>query len=123
MKRSSRNWPQPLATNKTNCLLLSSPNGFTLKGLRTQPDEIESVLFGVAGFLGAPDLAGFAPGTRQYLRVLWDRWWPQRAESGAAHSPAAHLAPERDAPPQSPAAPSRRARRHCGGLADDCFVR
>ncbi len=51
-----------------------------LKGLRIQPDEIESVLFGVAGFLGGLDLAGFAPGTRQYLRVLWDRWWPQRAE-------------------------------------------
>ena len=48
--------------------------------MRIQPDEIESVLFGVAGFLGALDVAGFAPGTRQYLRVLWDRWWPQRAE-------------------------------------------
>ena len=26
-----------------------------------------------------PDLAEFEPGTRQYLRVLWDKWWPRRA--------------------------------------------
>ena len=51
-----------------------------LKILRTRPDEIEAILFGVAGFLAAPDLAKFEPGTRQYLRVLWDQWWPRRAE-------------------------------------------
>jgi hypothetical protein len=49
------------------------------KNLRAQPDEIEAVLFGVAGFLTTPDLAKFAPGTRHYLRVLWDKWWPRRA--------------------------------------------
>jgi hypothetical protein len=49
------------------------------KMLRAQPDEIEAVLFGVAGFLDAPDLARFEPGTREYLRVLWDKWWPRRA--------------------------------------------
>jgi Protein of unknown function (DUF2851) len=47
--------------------------------LRAQPNEIEAVLFGVAGFLAAPDLARFEPSTRQYLRVLWDQWWPRRA--------------------------------------------
>ena len=47
--------------------------------LRAQPNEIESVLFGVAGFLGAPHLARFESGTRHYLRVLWDQWWPRRA--------------------------------------------
>ena len=36
--------------------------------------------FGLAGFLGAADLAKFEPGTRQYLRVLWEQWWPRRAE-------------------------------------------
>ena len=46
--------------------------------LRAQPDEIEAVLFGVAGFLDTPDLARFGPGTRHYLRVLWDKWWPRR---------------------------------------------
>jgi hypothetical protein len=50
------------------------------KTLRVRPNEIEAVLFGVAGFLAAPDLARFEPGTRQYLRVLWDRWWPRRGE-------------------------------------------
>ena len=46
--------------------------------LRAQPNEIEAVLFGVGGFLDTPDLARFEPGTRQYLRVLWDQWWPRR---------------------------------------------
>jgi len=50
------------------------------KTLRARPNEIEAVLFGVAGFLAAPDLAEFEPGTRHYLRVLWDQWWPRRAE-------------------------------------------
>jgi hypothetical protein len=51
-----------------------------LQQLRAAPDEIEPVLFGVAGFLGTPDLAVFQSGTRSYLRTLWDRWWPRRAE-------------------------------------------
>lgn len=50
----------------------------SLHQLRTQRDGIESLLFGLAGFLREPDLAEFAPGTRQYLRTLWDGWWPQR---------------------------------------------
>ena len=50
------------------------------KILRERPDEMEAVLFGLAGFLGAADLAKFEPGTRQYLRVLWEQWWPRRAE-------------------------------------------
>ncbi|MEO5719541.1 MAG: DUF2851 family protein [Chthoniobacterales bacterium] len=50
------------------------------KNLRQRPHEIEAVLFGLAGFLAAPDLAQFTPGTRQYLRVLWEQWWPRRAE-------------------------------------------
>src|SRR4029453_12354048 len=49
------------------------------QALRTQPNEIEAVLFGVGGFLGTPDLGRFEPDTRQYLRVLWDQWWPRRA--------------------------------------------
>ena len=51
-----------------------------LKMLRAQPNEIEAVLFGLAGFLEAADLAKFEPGTRSYLRALWDGWWPRRAE-------------------------------------------
>jgi hypothetical protein len=51
----------------------------TLKLLRAQPNDIEAVLFGLAGFLDAPDLAKFEPGTRTYLRTLWDIWWPRRS--------------------------------------------
>jgi Protein of unknown function (DUF2851) len=52
---------------------------FPRRTLGAQPNEIEAVLFGVAGFLDVPDLARFEPGTRHYLRVLWDQWWPRRA--------------------------------------------
>ncbi len=48
--------------------------------LRSAPDEIEALLFGVAGFLDAPDLSTFERGTRSYLRGLWDKWWPRRSE-------------------------------------------
>ena len=51
-----------------------------LQQLRAQPNEIEALLFGVAGFLASHDLAAFQSGTRDYLRGLWDRWWPRRAE-------------------------------------------
>ncbi|MEO6872145.1 MAG: DUF2851 family protein [Chthoniobacterales bacterium] len=50
-----------------------------LQTLRAAPDEIEAILFGAAGFLQAADLAQFEPGTRSYLRGLWDKWWPQRS--------------------------------------------
>jgi len=47
--------------------------------LRDEGDAAEAVLFGTAGFLtpGLHDLA--PPDTREYLRVLWDRWWKSRA--------------------------------------------
>ncbi len=51
----------------------------SLQQLRARPNEIEATLFGLAGFLDAPDLARFEAGTRQYLRQLWEQWWPQRA--------------------------------------------
>lgn len=49
-----------------------------LASLRKMPDDIEAMLFGVAGFLGAPDLGEFRDDTRIYLRQLWERWWPHR---------------------------------------------
>lgn len=51
-----------------------------LAGLRAQRDEAEALLFGCAGFLGAPDLSVYESGTRAYLRQLWDQWWPRRDE-------------------------------------------
>jgi hypothetical protein len=49
-----------------------------LSSLRKDIDDIEAVLFGVAGFLESPDLAIYPQQTRNYVRQLWDRWWPHR---------------------------------------------
>jgi len=49
-----------------------------LASLRKEPDDLEAILFGVAGFLAAPDLAAYRDETRGYVRNLWDRWWPHR---------------------------------------------
>jgi hypothetical protein len=49
-----------------------------LASLRKEPDDLEAILFGVAGFLTAPDLATYRNETRGYVRNLWDRWWPHR---------------------------------------------
>ncbi|MFL6514703.1 MAG: DUF2851 family protein [Chthoniobacterales bacterium] len=49
-----------------------------LGDLRKSSTDIEALLFGVAGFLGSPDLGTFKGEVRSYLRDLWDRWWPHR---------------------------------------------
>ena len=46
--------------------------------MRSQISEAEALLFGLAGFLEAPDLSVYEKETRAYLRALWDRWWPSR---------------------------------------------
>ena len=51
-----------------------------LSFLRKENGDIEAMLFGVAGFLEAPDLAVYPQETRDYVRKLWDRWWPHRDE-------------------------------------------
>src|SRR5256714_4140881 len=52
-----------------------------LASLRKENDDIEAILFGIAGFLAAPDLAAYREETRGYVRNLWDRWWPHRDET------------------------------------------
>ncbi len=42
--------------------------------------DADALLFGVAGFLPASDLRQFDAPTRSYLRELWEKWWPRRAE-------------------------------------------
>jgi hypothetical protein len=49
-----------------------------LKFLREKPHDTESLLFGVAGFLQTADLDVYKKSARQYVRQLWDRWWPHR---------------------------------------------
>jgi hypothetical protein len=46
--------------------------------LRQHGNDAEAMLFGVAGFLEAPDLGIYPEETRGYVRQLWDRWWPHR---------------------------------------------
>jgi hypothetical protein len=62
--------------NKLAFTLLAQrlPLGF----LRKLGPEAEAILFGLAGFLGAPDLGIYAGETRGYVRKLWDSWWPHR---------------------------------------------
>ena len=51
-----------------------------LKLLREATSDIESMLFGTAGFLHAADLDIYKKSTREYVRRLWDGWWPHRDE-------------------------------------------
>ena len=46
--------------------------------LRGEGARAEALLFGIAGFLDAPDLAGYESDTRSYVRSLWDQWWSSR---------------------------------------------
>jgi Protein of unknown function (DUF2851) len=50
----------------------------SLKSLREAASDIESILFGAAGFLQIADLDVYKKSTREYVRQLWDRWWPHR---------------------------------------------
>src|ERR1700736_3773443 len=51
---------------------------FSLKTLRKNLDDAEALLFGLAGFLETPDLAIYKKSAKNYVRDLWDRWWPHR---------------------------------------------
>jgi hypothetical protein len=42
--------------------------------------DADALLFGVSGFLPGGDLGDFEGATRSYLRGLWERWWPRRAQ-------------------------------------------
>ncbi len=62
--------------NKTPFELLTQRIG--LQVLRVAHADIDSLLFGCAGFLDATSLREFAPDTQDYLRSLWERWWSVR---------------------------------------------
>jgi hypothetical protein len=49
-----------------------------LRFLRENVENCEALLFGAAGFLETPDLDIYKKSTREYVRQLWDRWWPHR---------------------------------------------
>ena len=62
--------------NKLPFMLLAQR--LPLTSLREALPDIESMLFGVAGFLQTADLDAYKRSTREYVRQLWDRWWPHR---------------------------------------------
>src|SRR5438309_2993436 len=49
-----------------------------LKLLRKDLKDAEAILFGIAGLLETPDLAIYKKSAKNYVRELWDRWWPHR---------------------------------------------
>ncbi|HEY4283208.1 MAG TPA: DUF2851 family protein [Chthoniobacterales bacterium] len=49
-----------------------------LGNVQSDPADIEPLLFGLGGFLDSPDLGAYKGTVRDYLRHLWDRWWPHR---------------------------------------------
>ena len=49
-----------------------------LRLLREHAEDCEALLFGAAGFLETPDLDVYKKSAREYVRQLWDRWWPHR---------------------------------------------
>ena len=51
-----------------------------LQFLRENVRNCEALLFGAAGFLETPDLDTYKKSAREYVRQLWDRWWPHRDE-------------------------------------------
>ena len=51
-----------------------------LRLLRENIRSCEALLFGGAGFLEAPDLDVYKKSAREYVRQLWDGWWPHRDE-------------------------------------------
>ncbi|MEP4077416.1 DUF2851 family protein [Haloferula sp.] len=56
-----------------------------LSALKENPDDIEALLFGAAGFL-SPELHEKAPlDTRDHLRQLWDTWWKHRGNWESTH--------------------------------------
>ena len=50
----------------------------SLKALRKDLKDAEAILFGIAGLLETPDLAIYKKSAKNYVRELWDRWWPHR---------------------------------------------
>jgi hypothetical protein len=49
-----------------------------LRSLRENFEDCEALLFGTAGFLETADLDVYKKSAREYVRQLWDRWWPHR---------------------------------------------
>jgi hypothetical protein len=51
-----------------------------LRSLRENVEQCEALLFGIAGLLEKADLDVYERSAREYMRQLWDSWWPHRDE-------------------------------------------
>jgi hypothetical protein len=49
-----------------------------LRLLGEKSHDCEALLFGIAGFLQTADFDVYKRSTREYVRRLWDCWWPHR---------------------------------------------
>jgi Protein of unknown function (DUF2851) len=49
-----------------------------LRLVRENTEDCEALLFGTAGFLETHELDIYKKSAREYVRKLWDRWWPHR---------------------------------------------
>src|SRR5205085_4990235 len=78
MPRSSRRSRLRSVTNKTNSRSPFWRSACLSRSFAKRMTTSKAMLFGVAGFLEAPDLAVYPEETRAYVRKLWDRWWPHR---------------------------------------------
>ena len=85
-----------------------------LRLLRENVEDCEALLFGTAGFLETPDLDVYKKSAREYVRQLWDRWWPHRDDLQRLILVAESLARQRHPSVKSSATASRRA---CGPRA------
>ena len=65
-------------SNKLPFLLLAQR--VPVAELRRLRGDLESVLFGIGGFLTATDLGEFQSDTKNYLKSLWENWWPHRSK-------------------------------------------
>jgi hypothetical protein len=62
--------------NKLPFMLLTQR--LALRLLRQNREDSEALLFGVAGFLERANLDVYKKSAREYVRHLWDSWWPYR---------------------------------------------
>ena len=108
-RRSSRRSPLHSVTGENKLAFTLLAQRVPLAASAQTDDESEALLFGVAGFLDAPDLGVYPGETRGYVRELWDRWWPHRDEMARLILPET-LAARGQPSIESSATPPRRAR-------------
>src|SRR5215831_14380597 len=76
-KRFSRKSQPRWGTRETSCRSHFSHN-VCRSDYCVNIEDCEALLFGTAGFLETSDLDIYKKSAREYVRQLWDHWWPHR---------------------------------------------